>query len=131
MQYLSAYAVALFVVVSPLAAEKRQRMNERFRKNYKRKLIILLSGFLSMRGSPPFLGFYVKVLVVQELLTRGHVALLAGLIRRAVFMLYAYMRFFYQAIAGSGLEAETGNAKYLYNGAAVIARGRLLGLPWL
>jgi formate hydrogenlyase subunit 3/multisubunit Na+/H+ antiporter MnhD subunit len=126
---LGAYAVALLALIGPLAAEGRLNINEVLTSDSKRKTFIYLMGFFRMGGSPPFLGFYAKILVAQVLLINNQLVFLVILARSSAFLLYLYMRFFYQAITTSGPEAETKLPEYFYGGALILALFVLVVFP--
>jgi NADH-quinone oxidoreductase subunit N len=129
-QYLGAYAVALGVLVGPLAVERRININEVLAKNNKSKTLICLIGFFSLGGSPPFLGFYAKILVAQVVLAGQQMVFLLYLVSSSVFLLYVYLRFFYQAVTTSGPETEARVPEYFYGGALVLALFLLVIFPW-
>jgi NADH-quinone oxidoreductase subunit N len=129
-QYLGAYAVALGVLVGPLAVERRVNLNEVLAKNNKSKTLICLIGFFSLGGSPPFLGFYAKILVAQVVLAGQQMVFLLYLVSSSVFLLYVYLRFFYQAVTTSGPETEARVPEYFYGGALVLALFLLVIFPW-
>lgn len=131
IQYLGAYTLALWVIIRPMFIESRLRINEVLVKSYKSKILIYLIGFFSLGGSPPFLGFYAKVAVAQIILVKGQLFYLMFLVRRSVFLLYVYMRFFYQAIVASNTEVETNAASHFYGSAIILVLRVLIGFPWL
>lgn len=130
-QYLTAYTVALLVIVRPLIIERRLHINERLIKNYKSKVLIYLTGFFSMGGSPPFLGFYAKVIVAQLMLAKGQFFSLLCLTSASVFLLYVYMRFFYQTLASRRAEAETSVSGHFYSSVLLLALAFLIVFPWV
>lgn len=120
IQYLRAYALALLILIGPLFVENRLNINEILTKAHKRKIFIYLVGFFSLGGSPPFLGFYAKVIVAQILLANSQVAFLMVLVRSAVLLLYVYMRFFFQALTVRRTRTETRVTKFANNGALIL-----------
>lgn len=130
-QYLIAYTLALIVLVSPLSFENRLGVNEVLTKNYKRKTLIYLLGFFSLGGRPPFLGFYAKVTVAQILLANSHLLFFLFLVRASVFLLYVYMRFFYQALTAARNETETRLPESFYSSALALTLFTLVVFPWL
>lgn len=120
VQYLGSYALALIILISPLAIENRLNINEVLVKRDKRKVIIYLMGFFRLGGSPPFLGFYAKIIVAQILLVQGYAGFLLYLVSSSVFLLYVYMRFFYQAITSARPQVEAVSSKYFYERALIL-----------
>jgi NADH-quinone oxidoreductase subunit N len=131
IQYLSVYALALLVIIGPLFTERRLNINEVLVKSLKRKICIYFIGFFRIAGSPPFLGFYAKVIVAQVLLANGQLIFLIYLVRGSVFLLYVYMRFFYQAVTAGRLDTETRRSGYFYRSSLALVLIGLMVFPWV
>jgi len=101
-----------------------------WQKNNKRKILIYLIGFFSLGGSPPFLGFYAKILVAQIVLASHQLGFFLYLVSSSVFLLYVYLRFFYQAVTASGPDTETRVPGYFYGSALILALFLLVIFPW-
>jgi NADH:ubiquinone oxidoreductase subunit 2 (subunit N) len=97
----------------------------------KGKMAVLLIGLLRLGGSPPFLGFYAKILVIQVVLGHAQVLIVMILVASSVFLLYVYVRLFYYMRTGTAIEMQVGSPDFLYR---ALIRPRvviLLLLPWL
>ena len=112
-QYLMAYSVALSILAFHLARSANVYLSELVIQANKKNLIVFLIGFLRLGGSPPFLGFYAKILVVQVLLSHGQVFIMGILVISSVFLLYVYMRFFYYMVTNSNLELQVPTSELL------------------
>jgi NADH:ubiquinone oxidoreductase subunit 2 (subunit N) len=129
IQYLGAYRVALVILARLFSLENCANVNEFLYQAEKRRVILLIIGFFRIGGSPPFLGFYAKIIVAQVLLSQAQIILLSFIVIRSVFLLYVYMRFFYFSISGLRAASEQGTAINRKLGVLRVAIFFLLGLP--
>jgi NADH:ubiquinone oxidoreductase subunit 2 (subunit N) len=129
IQYLIAYTLAVSVVALYLAILGNVHLNELIVQTTKKRLAIFLVGLLRLGGSPPFLGFYAKILVLHVLINSCQGLILIVLVVSSVFLLYVYMRFFYYIITNANLELQAPSPELFYNRARRLGVFFLLALP--
>ena len=129
--YLFVYTSTLAILIFLLASENRHNINETLYIAHKIKILIFLARFLSLGGSPPFVGFYAKILVLQIIFSIEQTSWAITLVVRSIFLLYLYMRFFYYRLVLSETSVRSVFPSGFKRGARVIRLFILLRLPWL
>lgn len=102
VEYLSGYLLALSGVALVIRLETSIQLNDFLADAHFGKVAIVIGCFLSIAGRPPFVGFYVKVAVLQELIYAGQVLWSVVLVRGSIFLLYVYMRFIFKLVRLGG-----------------------------
>lgn len=130
-QYLVVYRVSLALVVTVRAYEIQSKRSEALVLGHVSIRLIFMISFLSIAGSPPFLGFYAKVIVAQLLIIRGRILVLITLVLRSVFLLYIYTRLFYGVLGKLSYTRVFVFAPQEFKLAQVLVICRLVVLPWV
>jgi len=90
VQFIRGYGVRLFLLVSRIESSFH-----RVRYDFKRKpksvgLVIFFFGILIVRGIPPFIGFFIKILILIYLIQKSVFLRIRFLIFRLIFI-YVYI----------------------------------------
>jgi NADH:ubiquinone oxidoreductase subunit 2 (subunit N) len=98
-QFLFVYGLALAILVSVFGAIGYESTGPGLlQRDLSTKTFVLIS-LLSLGGSPPFIGFYAKMAILQLVIFRGQIVWVLALVVRSVFLLYVYMRIFYALLS--------------------------------
>lgn len=90
--FLITYRVGLWLVVFTYINERRARPNSVFLKRNNILLFTIAVGLFSIIGFPPFLGFYIKLIITIEILSLNLFSVPIVLIIRRVVVAYIYIQ---------------------------------------
>lgn len=95
IEYLWAYSLGLALLVSMI---RNLIFSHRVEMEIYRGLlgVVLIVALLNLRGIPPFLGFFVKLEILNTILLRNQNLIFIRLLRGAMIFTYIYLRLFFR-----------------------------------
>lgn len=97
--YLRVYRVGLFLVISVLRGQRTGEL-ESFQECGLFNYLVLLKGVMLIIGLPPFILFFVKVLILSELIFQQQQFMGVFLACSSIIFFFVYARFFMLAARG-------------------------------
>lgn len=90
LQFILGYGVRLAILLGRFVLRNHgisQNFNKAFRSSH---LVIFFSGFLMLRGIPPFVGFFLKILILFDLIHLSLILVLVFLVF-SVILIFVYL----------------------------------------
>jgi NADH:ubiquinone oxidoreductase subunit 2 (subunit N) len=100
--YLGVYAFSLLGLITCSLADESRLGSRAIAVNRQVQGGILLVVLLNLGGTPPFMGFFAKVLVIRLLARNMEILVVVRLISGSVILLFVYLRMFLRAVTSTG-----------------------------
>nr|WRY72500.1 NADH dehydrogenase subunit 2 [Zyginella mandali] len=129
MLYLTVYSITLSMLMLNINKEKIKFINQMIIKEFSiNKKLSLWLNMLSMGGMPPLLGFTIKFMVIQILMTNNFMIMLVMMILSSLLVMFFYLRMTFLSIMNFSSQNKT-EVHYIKNSSMIMLIINMMFIP--